>query len=388
MEHSAQDFDHDIDPDNNFFSNVCHSDYYSEEQFNYVDMDRKLSLVHFNCRSMYANFDCIKEYLHQFTEQFNIIALTETWLNGDRGVNFNLEGYDLHYINRVNKSGGGVAIFIDHSVQFAVIEDMSFVIDDVLECVSIEICNNQRRNTIITCVYRTPGSSIEVFNNWIETTFSHISKKSLFICGDFNIDLLNTNRTKFANDFLQTMYCFNLHPLITKPTRITQGSASLIDNIFTNDTDKISISGILISDISDHLPVFTVYNVDHQRITVNTSFHWKRVKSPEALDALKNYLFNQNWGDENCPVKQFQTNVKQRNEPWITKGIKNACKKKNKLYCDFIRTRTSETETRYKKYKNKLTSIIRCAKKDYYYKVLKMNTDNGGYMEYYILYYK
>lgn len=43
--------------------------------------------------------------------------------------------------------------------------------------------------------------------------------------------------------------------------------------------------------------------------------------------------------------------------PWLTKGLKNACKKKNALYRNFIRKRTKEAEDKYKKYKNKLTSI-------------------------------
>ena len=47
------------------------------------------------------------------------------------------------------------------------------------------------------------------------------------------------------------------HPLITKPTRITSYSATLIDNIFTNDSEFRAKSGIIITDISDHPPVFT-----------------------------------------------------------------------------------------------------------------------------------
>ena len=38
---------------------------------------------------------------------------------------------------------------------------------------------------------------------------------------------------------------------------------------------------------------------------------------------------------------------------------KNACKKKNMLYKQFLKNRTIERETKYKKYKNKLTAIFR-----------------------------
>lgn len=293
---------------------------------------------------MFANFAHIEEYIYKFNERFNIIALTETWLNAERGVDFDLEGYEFHHINRVNKTGGGVAIFIDSTFHSKVVEDMSFVIDNVLECISIEICNNKKKNTIISCVYRTPGSSLEVFNKWIEATFTLTFNKSILICGDFNIDLLKSNSHKSTNDFLQTMYCLNFHPSITKPTRISLESATLIDNIFPNEIHNNLTSGILFSDISDHLPIFTVYNVDHQNRKVNHDFLWRRIKSTDALDALKTDLLTHNWSDiycsndvntaysaflnnfnyfynKNCPMIQIKTTAKHRNEPWITNGI-------------------------------------------------------------------
>ena len=56
--------------------------------------------------------------------------------------------------------------------------------------------------------------------------------------------------------------------------------------------------------------------------------------------------------------------------PWITNGLKNACRKKNGLYRSFLRERTHTSEYRYKTYKNKLTSILRLAEKAYYSKML------------------
>ena len=57
-----------------------------------------------------------------------------------------------------------------------------------------------------------------------------------------------------------------IYTLITKPTRITSHTATLIDNIFTNNSyinniDE-SINGIIFSDISDHLPISHVCNLD------------------------------------------------------------------------------------------------------------------------------
>ena len=47
-------------------------------------------------------------------------------------------------------------------------------------------------------------------------------------------------------------------PLITRPTRITSNTATLIDNIFTNNIDDQFYSGLLFTHISDHLPIFCV----------------------------------------------------------------------------------------------------------------------------------
>ncbi len=56
-----------------------------------------------------------------------------------------------------------------------------------------------------------------------------------------------------------------LYPVISKPSRITSHSATLIDNIFTNNIDDNSIfSGLLMNDITDHLPVFVMFDCEGQ----------------------------------------------------------------------------------------------------------------------------
>ena len=45
-------------------------------------------------------------------------------------------------------------------------------------------------------------------------------------------------------------------PPITKATRITDHTATLIDHIYTNVPKKITKAGICLADITDHLPVF------------------------------------------------------------------------------------------------------------------------------------
>jgi len=55
--------------------------------------------------------------------------------------------------------------------------------------------------------------------------------------------------------------------LIDKPTRITKHSTTLIDHIYTNDVKPSIVSGIIIDDVSDHLPIFAISrNVASQKV--------------------------------------------------------------------------------------------------------------------------
>lgn len=80
--------------------------------------------------------------------------------------------------------------------------------------------------------------------------------KTYYFAGDFNIDLLKLGERGIVDDFINTFSSYGLYPTISKATRVTQYSTSLIDNIFTNDICHSIKSGILISDISDHFPIF------------------------------------------------------------------------------------------------------------------------------------
>ena len=48
--------------------------------------------------------------------------------------------------------------------------------------------------------------------------------------------------------------------MITRPTLITSHTATLLDKIFANTFFDHSRSGLLITDISDHLPVFSIHS--------------------------------------------------------------------------------------------------------------------------------
>ena len=63
------------------------------------------------------------------------------------------------------------------------------------------------------------------------------------------------NSYKTSTDLLHIYLAANTIPTITKLTRITHTSATLIDNIYLRHTTPFVHSAILFSDISDHLPI-------------------------------------------------------------------------------------------------------------------------------------
>ena len=135
----------------------------------------------------------------------------------------------------------------------------SMVVGDVFECTTIEIQVSGYINIIVSCIYRSPGSDVTVFSEHVEQLFLDLSlHKSIFLGGDINIDILKHNSNRGIKYLLDTMYIIGLYPLIDRPPRISNQSFSLIDNIFTNVTNYNITTGILINDITDHLPVFAI----------------------------------------------------------------------------------------------------------------------------------
>ena len=79
----------------------------------------------------------------------------------------------------------------------------------------------------------------------------------VYLCGDFNVDLLKYSCHDATSNFIDQLYSYGLHPLIIRPTRKTKESATIIDNIFTNELQPVMSSGLIINDLGDHLPLLS-----------------------------------------------------------------------------------------------------------------------------------
>ena len=144
------------------------------------------------------------------------------------------------------------------------------------------------------------------------------------------------------------MYSNNLVPTITKPTRVTPGTATLIDNIFTNNfTESQSHhQGLIYNDLTDHFPIFHI-NFNIKLDPIPEKFIWKRQINPQSISNFVQACNNIDWTDitsNNCAQEAFRlfhsklhtlynksfplrkikiTNYKSR-QPWLNPGLKKS----------------------------------------------------------------
>ena len=142
----------------------------------------------------------------------------------------------------------------------------------------------------IGCQIKIPLSFVNDLNN----VLANISKenKTCYIMGDFNLNLMNHDRHLMTSEFLDLMYSNSFLPLITRPTRITSNTATLIDNIFTNNLVSDAFNGLLFTDISDHLPIFSVYrtNCCNAQKCARLKPNYKILTGPRRTDIMCHVL--------------------------------------------------------------------------------------------------
>ena len=120
------------------------------------------------------------------------------------------------------------------------------------------------------------------------------SKSVSYILGDFNIKLLKIKERQVFNEFLENIMAYGFYPTVTLPTRLSESSATLIDNIFSNSHESnSSVSGIMINNMSDHLPCFHCFELGIQS-SQPTKFTYKRNISQNSISNLYDYLISIN----------------------------------------------------------------------------------------------
>jgi len=125
--------------------------------------------------------------------------------------------------------------------------------------IEVYICN---KKCVIGVIYRHPNNDIHSFTLNLSETLHYLSNAKLpfLICGDIKINELQQDTLLSVGNYVKTYNSYNCLELITKPTRIATASGTLTDHIYTNLPTGKLIPGILVNDLSDHLPVFSQSN--------------------------------------------------------------------------------------------------------------------------------
>ena len=140
------------------------------------------------------------------------------------------------------------------------------------------INQSQPRNIslyIITgVIYRCLDADVTLSNDYLDKTLGLLNKtnKLTYLIGDFNVNLLNMENNAITSDFFQIMTSYFYCPIIFQPTRIISYTATLVDNCFMNNYEHSTVSGILITDISDHSPIFHISDLKVRNPTPNNRY--------------------------------------------------------------------------------------------------------------------
>jgi exonuclease III len=103
----------------------------------------------------------LKDFVTSLNKSFQIIGLTETWLNDINKDNFNLPGFDYIGSNRENKRGEGVGMYVSKQLQYKTRNDISINVENRIETSFIEICTSKGNNVIVGTIYRPPINKID-----------------------------------------------------------------------------------------------------------------------------------------------------------------------------------------------------------------------------------
>ena len=106
--------------------------------------------------------------MHTYANTLTNTTTTRHWLNKDTSPYYNFDSYDAFHIVKGNRKGGGLVIYIKKKLNGRICETKSVVVDDVLECVTVEFGINQNKTALVSCVNRCSGSNVICFSETIE----------------------------------------------------------------------------------------------------------------------------------------------------------------------------------------------------------------------------
>ena len=250
-----------------------------------------------------------------------------------------------------------------------------------------------KKSIIIGSFYCRSQKDVPEFLNLLSETMDGVTNenKEIILLGDLNCDFSKENPATSHMSLFMNM--FNLHQLVTKPTRITPNSKTLIDVIFTTNCNIYMNTDVIHHSYSDHALVYTdIVSNFKKKGSSNGNHVTKKFRSFKnfSVDNFEKKKLNEvNWDiDDSLPVtkawnlfiKKFTTicnkhapvksiRFKQKLCPWLEHrdDIFNLMHDRDYHHNKAIRC-TLGQNYHWKKYKElrKKINMMKDAKKRYY----------------------
>jgi Reverse transcriptase (RNA-dependent DNA polymerase) len=385
------------------------------DEFEYAKLctsKNEISLLSLNIQSLsakFTEFSALINHLRSNNCEPDVVCIQELWQFPNE-VNFSLFGYHplIYTLRRNNVQGGGVGIYVKNTYQFNVLTHVSIFQDRLFESIFCEIAINPNKKIIVGSIYRPTLlvnnlSANDQFNQFCEILSNinfELQKLNLetYFLGDFNIDVLKYNSCNNANTYVDLLFSLGLIQIITKPTRCTPHSATLIDHVCTNSQSPCITSNILISHISDHFPIIVkIKDIATQNVpkyiefrdfsagntlNFNTALRgqdWNHVlnsnDTQEAYNLFSDTFFN--LYNLFFPLKRVKFNKNVHFvEKWMSAGLLISRKNKILLGKKCANNPNVANILSFKNYRNLYNRTVRAAKKMYYDSQLKKNQTN------------
>ena len=353
---------------------------------------RDLLAMQLNIRGLTSKQDSLKYLLNEFHTSPDIVLLCEMWLKKDTENKINMPGYKCYHKHRIDTLGGGVSILVKQQLRSR--ERSDLIIPTVhFEYNVVELKTNSS-NVLLISGYRPPNTNPRKFMNEyrvVLTRLKELKGHELIIGMDHNFDLLKSANNNTTSRFLDLNIERDLTPCITKPTRVTNRTATLIDNILISNRLQYNYTPyVVVDDLSDHYPVLVVINnIEHcKKDKVKIA---KQKIDSKSIGLIKHDLNNIDWNcidnmnvnesfdcfhslltstiDKHCPKQEFRISYgKITRDPWITKGLSNSIRRQKKLYRIQLHTSNPNDISRYISYRNTLKKLLRRSKLSYFNK--------------------
>ena len=159
-----------------------------------------------------------------------------------------------------------MGVYARQTYKVKVLEEISNISDKGLHQLWINLQVRNLKSIVICAMYRPPDTPLSCFDTYLTPSLitASLQNKPIYILGDRNCDILKPD-CRGAIALTKFCHSFNLSQLVSRPTRVTKTTESLIDVIITTNPRQVIETDVMPSSISDHDLPYVVLRIKKER---------------------------------------------------------------------------------------------------------------------------